>query len=117
MKSFKKQSISYESGQETLRSRLTLVGRKVEITSLTLAMAGTLIAVLERPMPPFGLGESKSIGVELMVKGLREKGKVVLVFSKVASKSHAFKSYESCISYKFSIESLCCRIVLFVVVG
>jgi hypothetical protein len=62
-----------------LLSTHTLVGRKVEITSLTFAMAGTLMAVLESPMPPFvvgvGLGESKSIGVELIVKGVREKGK------------------------------------------
>jgi hypothetical protein len=39
-------------------------------------MAGTLIPDLERPMLPFafgaGLGESKSIGVELMVEGAEE---------------------------------------------
>jgi hypothetical protein len=43
---------------------------------------------LERPMPPFalgaGLGESTSIGVELMVEGSREKRKYVLVFSNMA---------------------------------
>jgi len=51
-------------------------------------MAGTPIAVLESPMPPFvvgvGLGESKSIGVELMVKVVREQGKVVSNFSNMA---------------------------------
>lgn len=64
--------ISYEWTIECIRNRLTLVGRKFEIISLTFAMAGTLIPDLERPMPPFalgaGLGESTSIGVELMVE-------------------------------------------------
>lgn len=40
-------------------------------------MAGTLIPDLERPMPPFafgaGLGESKSIGVELIVERVEEE--------------------------------------------
>lgn len=41
--------------------------------SLTFAIAGTLIPDLERPMPPpfafgAGLGESKSMGVELMME-------------------------------------------------
>lgn len=64
--------ISYERAFEYACSRLTLVGRKFEIMSLTFAIAGTLIPDLERPMPPFafgaGLGESKSMGVELMME-------------------------------------------------
>ena len=87
-RSFKERSISFEWTFEYICSRLTLVGRKFEIISLTFAIAGTLIPDLERPMPPFafgaGLGESKSMGVELMVKGWRGEEKDVLVFSNMA---------------------------------
>lgn len=72
LEELQKASISYEWAIESICSRLTLVGRKFEIISLTFAMAGTLIPDLERPMPPFafgaGLGESNSIGVELMME-------------------------------------------------
>lgn len=55
-----------------ISSSLTLAGRKVVITSLTLAVAGTPIAGLLSPKPPFaaggGRGESRSIGVEDIVK-------------------------------------------------